>query len=59
MTSKERSVPGLLNASRKKRIAGGAGVAVADITQLLSRFKQMQQYAKLIKGSSLLKGMFR
>lgn len=49
MTMKERLYPKLLDASRKKRIAKGAGVAPADITILLDRFEQSQQFAKLFK----------
>lgn len=51
MTAKERIYPRLLDGSRKQRIAKGAGVAVADINQLLARFEEMQQFAKLLKGS--------
>lgn len=49
MTQKERLLPRILDASRKKRIAGGAGVSVADINLLLERFEQSQQYVKLLK----------
>lgn len=58
MTPKERSYPRILDGSRKKRIALGAGVIVEDVNALLERFEQAQQYAKLFKkfGS---KGMFR
>ena len=59
MTPKERAKPELIDASRKKRISLGAGVAVKDITALQDRFKQAQQYVKLFKKSGLLKGMFR
>jgi signal recognition particle subunit SRP54 len=53
MTSRERINPRILDASRKKRIAGGAGVSVADINILLQRFEQTQQYAKLFKKFGL------
>lgn len=49
MTPKERVLPKILDNSRKKRIAGGAGVSVADINLLLERFEQSQQYVKLLK----------
>ncbi len=49
MTHKERFLPRILDASRKKRIAAGAGVSVADINLLLERFEQSQQYVKLLK----------
>ncbi len=47
MTPKERIYPKLLDASRKRRIAGGAGVAVSDINSLLQRFEQSQQLVKM------------
>jgi len=49
MTKKEKSYPKILDDSRKKRIALGAGVSVADIGQLLQRFEQSQQFVKLLK----------
>lgn len=49
MTKKEKLYPKILDDSRKKRIAGGAGVSVADISQLLQRFEQSQQFVKLLK----------
>jgi len=49
MTPKERFYPKVLDGSRKKRIARGAGVKVEDVNTLLQRFEQSQQYAKLFK----------
>ena len=49
MTPKERFYPKVLDGSRKKRIAKGAGVAVEDVNTLLQRFEQSKQYAKLFK----------
>lgn len=49
MTPIERTRPELFKASRKRRIATGAGVSVQDVNQLLSQFKQMQEMAKKIK----------
>lgn len=49
MTPKERLVPRIIDASRKARIAKGAGVEVATVTLLLSRFEETVQYAKLFK----------
>jgi len=49
MTSKERLAPRILDGSRKKRIAAGAGVQVSDVNALLQRFEQSQQFAKLFK----------
>jgi len=50
MTRKERIIPKLLNNSRKKRIAQGAGVTVAEVNELLRAFEQTQQFAKLMKN---------
>ncbi|MCL5875463.1 MAG: signal recognition particle protein, partial [Candidatus Dependentiae bacterium] len=47
MTPKERLNPSILEESRKKRVALGSGVQVADINSLLQRFEQSQQYVKL------------
>ncbi len=49
MTEKEQLDYKLLNVSRKKRIASGAGVHVSDIEGLISRFEQSQQFVKLFK----------
>ncbi len=46
MTLKERRNPVILNASRRKRIAKGSGVSVAELNTLLNRFGQMQQMMK-------------
>ncbi|MBI1839496.1 MAG: signal recognition particle protein [Verrucomicrobia bacterium] len=46
MTFQERRQPGVLNASRRKRIAKGSGVSVAELNNLLNRFNQMQQMMK-------------
>ena len=58
MTPKERIHPRILDASRKMRIAKGAGVQPSDINQLLARFEEMQQFAKLIKGSGRFPRLF-
>ncbi|MFA5075354.1 MAG: signal recognition particle protein [Candidatus Babeliales bacterium] len=49
MTEKERLIPGLLDASRKKRIASGSGVLVTDVNQLLQKFEQSKQFVKMLK----------
>jgi signal recognition particle subunit SRP54 len=46
MTPTERRAPAILNASRRKRIAKGSGVTVAELNTLLNRFFQMQQMMK-------------
>ncbi len=60
MTAKERSNPELIKASRKKRIALGAGVQVMHVNQLLNQFEQTQKMMKLFsKGgmSKMMRGM--
>jgi len=49
MTKKEKLNSKILDASRKQRVALGAGVSVADVGQLLARFEQSQQFVKLLK----------
>ena len=43
MTPKERTKPDILNSSRKKRIAIGAGATIQDVNSLLKKFKHMQK----------------
>ena len=53
MTQKERVHPDLIKASRKRRIATGAGVPVQEVNRLLKQFEQMQQMMKMMKGGNL------
>jgi signal recognition particle subunit SRP54 len=48
MTSAERSRPELLKASRKRRIAAGAGVSVQEVNRLLAQFDQTQKMMKMV-----------
>lgn len=60
MTRQERSHPELIKASRKRRIAAGAGVQVMHVNQLLSQFEQTQKMMKMFsKGGigKLMRGM--
>ena len=59
MTPKERRKPDLIKATRKRRIAAGAGVQVQDVNRLLSEFEQMQTMMKKMKGGGLMKMMKR
>ncbi len=52
MTNQERSKPDLLNASRKRRIAAGAGVQVEDINRLLRQYDQMRKMFKQMNAKS-------
>ena len=52
MTLQERRHPDILNASRRKRIAAGAGVTVQDVNALMRQFDQMRQMMKQMMGGS-------
>jgi signal recognition particle subunit SRP54 len=64
MTPLERRKPELIKASRKRRIAAGAGVQVQEVNRLLNQFEQMQKMMKMMRGGNLqrmlrnMKGMF-
>ena len=59
MTPEERRRPELIKASRKRRIAAGAGVQVQEVNRLLKEFEQMQAMMKKMKGGGLMKMMRR
>jgi signal recognition particle subunit SRP54 len=64
MTRKERAKPELIKASRKRRIATGAGVTVQEVNRLLNQFEQTQKMMKMVAKGGLqkmmrnMKGMF-
>ena len=58
MTKRERANPGLLQASRKKRIAAGAGMEVSELNKLLKMHRQMADMMKKM-GKMGKKGMMR
>ena len=59
MTKEERANPNLLNPSRKKRIAKGAGVDIAEVNRLVKQFEQSRKMMKQMSGmmSGKRKGM--
>ena len=57
MTPAERANPDLIKASRKRRIAAGAGVPVQEVNRLLNQFEQMQKMMKMMKGGNLARLM--
>lgn len=57
MTPLERRKPEILKATRKRRIAAGAGVQVQEVNRLLNEFEQMQGMMKKMKGGGLMKMM--
>jgi signal recognition particle subunit SRP54 len=64
MTPLERARPELLKASRKRRIAAGAGVSVQEVNRLLNQFEQTQKMMKMVAKGGMakmmrgMKGMF-
>ena len=50
MTPKERAQPDLLNMSRKKRIAHGAGRDINEVNQMIKQFHQMSKMMKMMQG---------
>ena len=50
MTPKERSNPSILNPSRKRRIAQGAGVDIAEVNRLVKQFEQTKKMMKQMPG---------
>jgi signal recognition particle subunit SRP54 len=59
MTPLERRKPELLKATRKRRIAAGAGVQVQEVNRLLNQFEQMRDMMKKMKGGGMMKMMKR
>jgi len=57
MTPGERAKPEILKASRKRRIAAGAGVTVQEVNQLLNQFEQTQKMMKMVAKGNLQKMM--
>ncbi|TDQ45328.1 signal recognition particle protein [Tepidicella xavieri] len=57
MTPQERRKPEIIKATRKRRIAAGAGVHVQEVNRLLKEFEQMQAMMKKMKGGGLMKMM--
>lgn len=51
MTEKERMTPDVLNASRRQRIASGAGVTVTDVNNLIKRFNEMRKMIKKMSAT--------
>ena len=53
MTRKERASPEIIKATRKRRIAAGAGVPVQEVNRLLAQFENMQKMMKMMRGGNL------
>lgn len=63
MTLEERSNPDLINPSRKRRIAKGAGVDIGEVNRLIKQFEQskklMKQYSGMLGGKGMKRGKFK
>jgi len=59
MTPLERRKPEIIKATRKRRIAAGAGVHVQEVNRMLKEFEQMQDMMKKMKGGGMMKMMKR
>jgi signal recognition particle subunit SRP54 len=57
MTRKERRAPAILDGSRRRRIATGAGVQVQDVNRLMKQFMEMQKMMKSFSGGKLKRMM--
>ena len=56
MTPKERANPEIINYNRKKRIAAGCGLDIADVNRLLKSFDEMNRMMKQLSGGKMKKG---
>ena len=57
MTPKERENPRVLDASRKKRVAAGCGLEVADVNRLLKQYEMMLQLTKSLSKGKMPLGL--
>ncbi len=57
MTKKEREDPGILNASRRRRIAAGSGTSVQQVNQVLKQFEMMQNLTRQMGGGKIPKSL--
>ncbi|MEJ6589286.1 MAG: signal recognition particle protein [Crocinitomicaceae bacterium] len=57
MTIKERANPGLLNSSRRSRIAKGSGTSVQDVNKLIKQFDEMRKMMKMMSNPRAMSGM--
>jgi signal recognition particle subunit SRP54 len=59
MTPKERSNPGLLNTSRKNRIASGSGTNIQEVNKLMKQFDEMRKMMKLMSNPKNMMSMMK
>ncbi|MCZ6672052.1 MAG: signal recognition particle protein [Verrucomicrobia bacterium] len=53
MTPFERTKPGIINGSRRVRIANGSGTKISDVNQLLKQYNQMKKMMKMMRGGNM------
>ncbi len=53
MTPEERRAPGIIKASRRRRIAQGSGTSTAEVNRLLKQFVEMQKMMKMLSGGKM------
>ena len=63
MTKEERTKPSIINPSRKRRIAAGAGVDISEVNRLIKQFEQskkmMKQMSSMMSGKKMKRGKFK
>jgi signal recognition particle subunit SRP54 len=57
MTPEERMRPGIINGSRRRRIALGSGTTVQEVNRLLKQFEEMQKMMKRFSKGSMKRAM--
>lgn len=57
MTQEERTSPGVLNASRRSRIAKGSGTSVQEVNKLIKQFEEMRKMMKMMSNPRAMSGM--
>jgi signal recognition particle subunit SRP54 len=59
MSQEERANPGVINGSRKKRIAGGSGTSIQDVNKLIKQFDDMRKMMKLMSNKQNMMNMMK
>jgi signal recognition particle subunit SRP54 len=59
MSPEERSNPGVINGSRKKRIANGSGTSIQDVNKLIKQFDDMRKMMKLMSNKKNMMNMMK
>ncbi len=57
MTPQERATPGVLNASRRSRLAKGSGTSVQEVNKLIKQFEEMRKMMKMMSNPRAMSGM--